>query len=130
MTCKEIYEAALSLIAESTDPADTADYAERAPYLIAAFCSELADIDRLLREHVGQKTEAAFSSLCLALNSEFPLLPKLASAAAIYLAAMLVIDDFPDLSDRLYGRYCDTVSRIYTAVVGKAKSTANKYFAD
>lgn len=130
MTCKEIYTAALSLIAESTDPADTADYAERAPYLIASFCSELADTDRLFREHLGQKLTDTFKSLYLALDTEFPLLPRFASSAALYLAAMLVTDDFPELSDRLYGRYCDTVSRIYTAVVGNAKNTANKYFAD
>lgn len=130
MTCKEIYDAALSLIAESTDPSDTADYAERAPYLIASFCSELADTDRLIKAHMGQKAVAAFKSLYLALDAEFPLVPKLASAAALYLAAMLVIEDFPELSDRLYSRYCDTVSRIYTSVVGKSQSTENKYFSD
>ena len=54
MTCKEIYDTAISLVAESRDPADTADYEERAPYLLAAFCSELADTDKKLRTLLGE----------------------------------------------------------------------------
>ena len=37
-------------------------------------------------------------------------------AAALYLASMLVMEDFEDLSDRLYDRYCDLVSRFCEAV--------------
>ena len=130
MTCKEIYDTAISLIAESRDPADTADYEERAPYLLAAFCAELADTDKRLRAYLGESEREAEETLYLRLDSEFPLLCKLSACAALYLAAMLVIDDQPDLSDRLYDRYCDSVCRISESLTGSCEKTTNKYFVD
>ena len=37
-------------------------------------------------------------------------------AASFYLASMLVMEDFEELSDRLYDRYCDIVSRFCKAI--------------
>ena len=129
MTCKSIYDAALRLLAESVNPEDNADYEERAPYLIAAFCTEHKDTDARLREFLGKTAIPDFESLYIELDSTFPLLPKLAACASLYVAAMLVIDDFPELSDRLYDRYCDCASRIYESVLGKSEKTSNKYFS-
>lgn len=129
MTCKAIYDAALRLLAESVQPEDNADYEERAPYLIAAFCTEHKDTDARLRELLGKGASEEFGTLYIELDTAFPLLPKLAACASLYLAAMLAIDDFPELSDRLYDRYCDSVSRIYESVGGRSESTVNKYFA-
>ena len=130
MTCKDIYDAALSLIAESADPADTADYEERAPYLLAAFCAEHYQTDMRVREVMGEQTADEPNSLYLALETQFPLLPRFTAGAALYLAAMLIIDDFPDFSDRLYDRYCDSVSRLYDCLPAVCKQTVNKYFGD
>lgn len=130
MICKEIYDTAISLIAESRDPADTSDYEERAPYLLAAFCSELADTDKKLRTLLGETGAEQTETLYLKLDSEFPLVGKLSACAALYLAAMLVIDDRPELSDRLYDRYCDSVCRISESLTGSCEKTANKYFVD
>ena len=38
-TNKQIYEGALGLIGELNDPMLCEDYEERAPYILAAFCS-------------------------------------------------------------------------------------------
>ena len=36
MTVQDIYDAALRILAESSDPADNSDYAERTPFIVAA----------------------------------------------------------------------------------------------
>lgn len=128
MTCRNIYDTALRLLAESQNQEDTADYEERAPYLLASFCAEHRDTDARLREFLGKEAAQEQDTLYLDLEDSFPLLTKLASSASLYLAAMLAIDDFPELSDRLYDRYCDSVSRIYESVAGRSEGTANKYF--
>ena len=130
MTCKEIYDTAISLVAESRDPADTADYEERAPYLLAAFCSELKDTDQKLRTLSGDDESEFGDTLYLKLDSVFPLQSKLSACAALYLAAMLVIDDQPELSDRLYDRYCDSVCRITESISCANEKTVNRYFVN
>ena len=50
MKNRDIYISALSLIGESVDIEENNDYEERAPYLLAAFCSEAASTDAAYRE--------------------------------------------------------------------------------
>ncbi len=128
MRCKEIYDTALSLIAESRDPSDTADYEERAAYLLAAFCTDNSQTDERVREYYGKPKVTYAESLYLPLDEQFPFMAKLASPAALYLAAMLVIDDFPELSDRLYDRYCDSMSKLCNTLSSKSGKIVNKYF--
>ena len=45
MTNRDIYLRALSIIGESCDAEENEDYEERAPYLLAAFCTEAKEID-------------------------------------------------------------------------------------
>ena len=130
MRCKEIYDTALSLIAESLDPADTADYEERAPYLLAAFCSDNQDTDALMRAYYKKPAVEYGETLYIPLENDFPLVARLATAASLYVAAMLVIDDFPELSDRSYDRYCDSICKIRDRLCGKSEKTVNKYFGD
>ena len=44
-----------------------------------------------------------------------------------YLAAMLVIDYDEELSDKLYDRYCDSVSVISSAIPFEIESIINRY---
>ena len=106
------------------------DYEERAPYLLAAFCAEHAQTDMRVRDLLGEQIQTQIQSLYLSLDTEFPLLARFSACAALYLAAMLIIDDFPDFSDRLYDRYCDSVSRLYDCLPGVSGQTENKYFSD
>ena len=116
MTVQDIYEAALRILAESSDPADNADYAERAPFIVAAFCTQNADLDKATRRMLGEGSQHDFNAAYIELDDEFPLLERFAPAASLYLASMLVMEDFEDLSDRLYDRYCDLVSRFCEAI--------------
>ena len=116
MTVQDIYDSSLRILAESTDPEDNADYAERAPFIIASFCTQNADLDKATRRMLGEASQHDFSAAYIELEDEFPLLERFAPAAALYLASMLVMEDFEDLSDRLYDRYCDLVSRFCEAV--------------
>lgn len=116
MTVQDIYDAALGILAESNDPADNTDYAERAPFIIAAFCTQNADLDKATRRMIGEGSQHDFNAAYIELEDEFPLLDRFAPAASLYLASMLVMEDFEELSDRLYDRYCDLVSRFCEAV--------------
>lgn len=130
MKCKKIYDTALRLLAESTEPDDNADYEERAPYILASFCTEHQKADNTLRKFTGEKVGTEINELYIPLENEFPLLKDFAVCASLYLAAMLAIDDFPELSDRLYEKYSDSASKIYSPICGIPSATVNKYFAD
>ena len=127
MTCRGIYNAALKLIAENKEDS-VHDYEERAPYLIATFCAEHSEKDKALRSFIGAPASTAENSLFIGLDDVFPLLDKFSASAALYLASMLVIDDFPNLSDNLFDKYCYRISRIYDNITGICETTKDKYF--
>ena len=104
MTNKDLYLASLRLIAESTDEGDNEDYADRAYYILAAFCCNVFDINNELRRVAGLEAATAPEKVCLTAEEDFPCQPTLFSAAVHYLGAMLTIDSFPELSDKLYDK--------------------------
>ena len=127
MTVKDIYDSALRLLAESTSAEDYADYEERAPYLIAIFCSEECSTDAALRRLHGEAQIKYTDSVYIGLAEPFPMLPALAHAAAYYLAAMLVIDDDSELSDKLYEKYCDSMSRLCESIPAVSERICDRY---
>ena len=130
MTVKDIYQSALCLLSESMAEGENEDYAERAPYLAATFCSELRGTDAAMRKLVGADEAEDFSPVYLPLEDNFPLLDVFAGSAALYLAAMLVIDYDAELYDRLFTRYCDSISTVCSTSTGACESIVNKYFTD
>ena len=127
MKNKEIYSSALSLLDQRGDDGINEDYEERAPYLIAAFCNEIFEIDALARKLLGLPSRSEICSVWLDLNDDFPLLDRFAAVASKYLAAMLVIDEDGDLSDKLYEMYCDGISMIRSQLPSFIEKTVNKY---
>ena len=127
MVSREIYEAALRILAESIEEGDNADYEERSPYLLAAFCTQLEDMDKALRASLCEGSQNDFNSVYVDLDEEFPLLDRFAPAAALYLASMLVMDDMEALSDRLYEKYCDHISRLCDNFPTVSTSIVDKY---
>lgn len=126
VTCYDIYTAALALLAEPA--ADRArDFEERAPYLMAAFCCEAGGIDAVLREKEGSETQPTFSAVCIELDEVFPLSPRFAPIAAAYVAAMLVLDENEQLSDKLYERYCDAMSELCTSIPADCHTITDVY---
>ena len=126
MKNREIYDSALRFLAESTNSIDNEDYEERAPYLLAAFCNEVRDTDAAIRCAHGE-TQKSFNSVFLSLDSDFPLSEMFCTAASYYLAAMLVFDDDADLSDRLYDKFCDSISRIRCTVPALCENITDRY---
>lgn len=111
-TNNDIYLSALALIDESESKGDTADLAERAPFILASFCSICRSLDKKLRVRDSLEPQPKFSSVRLSLDGEFPLCEVLSAPAAAYLASMLVIDENPALSESLYDKYCDAIATI------------------
>ena len=128
MKNRAIYEAALRLLAESTIAEETADYEDRAPYLIATFCTEMSELDIQLRSMTGDTTETEYDRVYLSLDDVFPLTSRLSSAAILYLAAMLILESDEERSDKLYEQYSDAVSRIIHALPATLHPIINKYY--
>ena len=116
MTNTEIYNSALSLLGISANSSDTTDLASRAPYLIASFCCSAKKADEQLRKGQGLPQQSAFNCICLDLYSDFPLCDSLSACASLYLAAMLMIDEDPELSDSLYDKYCSAMAEISSSL--------------
>ena len=111
-TNNDIYLSALALIDESSAKGDTSDLKERAPFIIATFCTICRSLDKKLRLRDSLDTQPKFSAVKLSLDGEFPLCEALSAPAATYLASMLVIDENPALSETLYDKYCDAIATI------------------
>lgn len=128
MICKDIYDASLHVLGESRcDVGRGEDYEERAPYLIAAFCCEAGALDRHYRKASQTEEQKPFSPVSLSLSDEFPLSDRFFSPAVNYLASMLVVDELPELSDKLFARCCDTLSSLYTELPSTVSKIKNKY---
>ena len=130
MTVNEIYQSALRLISECAAEGNNDDYEERAPYIVATFCSDVRGTDAAVRKLIGADEAEDFSPVYIPLESDFPLLDTFAGCAALYLSAMLVIDYDAELYDRLFAQYCDTISTVCSKVTGVCENTVNKYFVD
>lgn len=111
MTNREIYEAALSHLAQVREDA-CEDYEERAPYLLAAFVNECRGMDAFYSAAHGRTARQDRTVILLDLDENFPLDDRFCHAAAFYVAALLVEVEDEELSDRLFARYADAVSRI------------------
>lgn len=126
MKNRDLYTSALCLLAESLEDGENEDYEERAPYLLAAFCSEIADVDKNFRRAEG--TQAPIhDSIYLDLDADFPLSERFGTAASLYLAAMLILDSDEERSDSLYEKYCDSISSIADSIPACSEPIVNRY---
>lgn len=104
--------------ASDSEEASELDPESGATYHLAAFCCECAAIDALYRRQHGMAPAGRYSSVALPMDAPFPLIPRLVPAATAYLASMLVLDTDEELSERLYGRYCDLMATLCTSIPG------------
>lgn len=137
ITNLEIYNQALSIIGEMVSDSNDSDYQERSTYIIPTFCCTVKDLDKKVRIAEGADKQPSFSTVYMPLDSDFPLNDTMASSAALYLAAMLVLDEDPELSDSIYDKYCDCISSISASVdvynnskSGSCETIVEKYFFD
>lgn len=141
-TNREIYDNALHLLGETESDDSNGDYEERAPYVIASFCSQVSEVDKRLRLIDSLEEAGEFNRLYLALDDAFPLCDKLLGCASLYLAAMLLADYDYERSESLYEKYCDAIATLSAsigisavedsadAVSAVCESIAEKYFFD
>ena len=123
MKNQDIYEHALALLSLGHSSAENEDLAEQAPYHLADFCTENEDLNRWL----SMSSTEEYSHTYLPLEQDFPLCDRLAPAAALYLAAMLILDEDEDRSDRLYGRYTEELSNIRYGIPATLESIRKVY---
>ena len=127
MKNQDIYDGALRILAESSTQGANEYYEERAPYLIAAFCCESARADAAYRKANDLPVAASQSSVYLELSADFPCCSRFAATASVYLASMLVIDENPDLSDKLFDRYSAMMSAICMEIPAVVESISDRY---
>ena len=123
----DIYLGALKLLAEPEDPERTADYADRAPYILANFISENAVADTCYRQAHGEKCQAVGSIAYAALDNIFPLSDRFVPAARFYLASMLIDAEDADRADHLFDRYCKSLTSILSEIPAMRDKIMNAY---
>ena len=127
MKNRDIYATALGLLAQNIDGEENVDLEDRAQYILASFCREVFEFDKTARRLLGISAEKCFSSAILSLDSDFPLLERFAPIAAKYLAAMLIIDEDGELSDRLYSMYCDSMATLQAQLPAVIEKITDNY---
>ncbi len=129
MKNKDIYSGALRILAQKAVVGENEDYEERAPYLIAAFCSECSAADAAYRRGNSLPASEAVSEVYVDLADDFPCSSCFATAACMYLAAMLVLDEDSELSDKLFEKYTDIMSALCAKIPSLVEEITNKYGA-
>ena len=104
-----------------------ADYTTRAPYLFATVCSEAKELDASYRQANGLPYAPVFNEVEIDPVNEFPLCDRFVGAASAYLAAMFIMDEDADLSDKFFDIYCDNMARIQSEIPVKIEKIAQKY---
>ncbi len=127
MKNRDVYNGALRILSESMLDGMNLDYEERAPYLIAAFCSDNAEIDRAYRKANSLPEGIEVNAVCVDLDDDFACAPRLSSACCVYVAAMLIIDEHSELSDRLYDKYSDMMSSISSRLPSFVEKISDRY---
>lgn len=127
MTYNDLYLAALKKIGITSTATQTEDYEDRAPYLLASFCSTCSSLDRKYRKANGLKAATFSNVAAVNMNDSFALSDVLIPAASCYLGAMLVLEENEAMSDRLFDQYCDELASIEAALPAACEAIVSKY---
>lgn len=114
MKCSDIFNAALRLLneKESTLLTETDELRDRAPFILATCCEELAQLDHHYRQANGLDSAPPHHAVCLPLSADFPLCKRFAPIAAYYLASLLIADENMTLADFFYDKFSDAVATL------------------
>jgi len=103
------------------------NFTSRAPYLLATVCCEARELDACYRKVHGLGEAPEFNEVEIDPVNTFPLCDRFVGAASAYLAAMFIMDEDPDLSDKFFDIYCDNMARIQSEIPTQIESIAQKY---
>ena len=129
MLNKEIYKGALKLLGEVSDGEGTADYAERAPYIIANFISENTVLNGKYCAFCGEAERKARSTVYAPLDGVFPFSQRFVSAAEYYLASMLIDGEDGERADTFFDRHCKALADILAEIPATRERILNAYGA-
>ena len=127
MTLREITDAAIRLVCENPQDVSTEDYRERASYILPAFCGQCAASDDRYRLAHSMSTKVAVSAAYMELDELFPLADVFVAPATYYLAAMLVVDENEDLSDRFFALSTDALASVEATLPATSKAVSDRY---
>lgn len=127
MTNNDIYRSVIHLLAETEETAANGDYDERFPYILALFCGEAEELDEKYRLSKGLPRAISKMRIAAVPEEDFPLSDEFASAAVYYTAAMLIADENPEFSDRLFEKYTDRISAVYAELPCELERIKNIY---
>ena len=127
MTNQEIYDSALRLASEVQQSDANQDYKERAPYLIAAICYRYAPLDKLYRKANNLSEQKLLAINCFPFPTLFPLCEVFAPAVSSALAGLLVLEENPELSDRLMKLADDMIADLRSAFPFRKESIVSYY---
>ena len=128
MKNREIYEMALHLLAEPIEEGRLDDYENRAPYLLGGFLYENRKADACSREFNGLEPHGFIGAVYNDLDEDFPFVDRFVTATSYYLASMLVIDENAELSDKLFGMFCDSMTQITSEIPAISESLIDVYW--
>ncbi len=113
MTCRIIYTIALTVIGETESSGVCEDYAARSPSLLNVIFSRYAKLSEIISGNAAPVDIPLITDL----ENEYPLHERLIPICAQSLAAMLITDELPDLSELLNNRVAsdeEALSREFT----------------
>ena len=106
---------------------DTADYETRSCYLLALFTNQQLPLDAAYRAANNLEAITQRSYSMVELDRFFPLVLNFAPAAVYYLAAMLVIDENAELSNRFFAQYLSEIELIRRSFPSRIEITKDQY---
>ena len=127
MTYRQIYGNALRLICEVDSAVDTTDYEERATYILATFLGQCAPIDRQYRVAHQMSKHAFLPVACVDPDHTFDLAEVFVTPAEYYLAAMLVLDENEEMSERFFSLYTDAISTLLSTLPSACEPINDRY---
>lgn len=127
MTNQEIYDAALRLASEVAVSDENQDYLERSGYLLATICSMCAGLDEAYRTARDLEPQDLPAVTKYDLEDNFPLSPAFAAPVSALLASLLVLQEAPELSERLNEVGKSALSCIRATIPFRIQPIVNRY---
>lgn len=103
------------------------DLDEKLPYVIASFCSNAAELDKVYRKWKNYDEQGEFSSYMLEQDDDFPLSERFVYPCIMYGSSMALIDIDEKMSDAFYEKYAALISSITREIPFECIETVEKY---
>jgi len=127
LTNRDIYNSALRLASEVDTAGENQDYLERAGYLLPTVCVRCTALDAAYREATGGAKQVLPEDSAYRMDADFPLSSVFSAPASAALAALLVLEENPELSDRLNAYSEKILTEIRNALPLRKESIINHY---